>query len=301
VIEDFIKGLPRQKRTGCLVSPLVIIGMHRSGTTMLARQLEALGVLMGQRKESNHESTLFLGIDTWLVEQCGAAWDNPQAIGYLLKNKEARALCADYIRRYLLDTPRAISYLGLQKYLRYRSPANLSVPWGWKSPLSAFTLPIWLDLFPDLKIIHIRRHGVDVANSLQHRGRIDATTSFDKSLYYRFPLLHTLRPKIGEFIRVRCDTLEGGLSLWEEYVAEAHRHVDDLGKRALELKYETFLSQPEEVLRTAVRFCGLPSSDEDVKRVASQVRKERAYAYRTIPELRAFADRVPERLSAYGY
>jgi hypothetical protein len=282
-------------------SPIVIIGMHRSGTTMLARQLEALGVLMGKRKESNHESTLFLNIDSWLVGQCGGAWDNPQAIRYLLDNKEARVLCANYIRRYLLGTPRAISYLGVWNYIRYKSPFNLCVPWGWKSPLSTFTLPIWRDLFPELKIIHIRRHGVDVANSLRHRGRIDAITALDRSLYYKLPLLHTLRPKLGEFIRVRTDTLEGGLSLWEEYVAEADRHVSALRQRALELKYETLLSEPEEALAAAARFCGLPSSDEDVKKVASLVRKERAYAYRSKSELRDFADRVPDRLSAYGY
>ena len=72
-------------------SPIIIIGMHRSGTTMLSRQLEALGVFMGNKKESNHEATFFLGIDSWLVTQCGGAWDNPQAIRYLLENKQVRA------------------------------------------------------------------------------------------------------------------------------------------------------------------------------------------------------------------
>ena len=32
------------------ISPIIIIGMHRSGTTMLSRQLEALGVFMGKKK-----------------------------------------------------------------------------------------------------------------------------------------------------------------------------------------------------------------------------------------------------------
>ena len=283
------------------VPPIIIIGMHRSGTTMLARQLEALGVFVGKRKEPNHEATLFLDIDLWLVGQCGGSWDNPQPIRYLLENKEIRAQVSDYIYRYLLSTPRAISYLGWQRYFRYKSPFAFDVPWGWKCPLSTFTLPIWLDLFPDAKIIHIRRHGVDVANSLRQRGRRGVTPTLFRTLYHKLPILHALRPKTGEFIRVRCDSLEGGLSLWEEYVAEAQRHVCALRDRALELKYEALLREPEEVLNQVIHFAGLSVSDEAIKRVVAWVHKERAYAYREKPELRAFADRVPERLGAYGY
>jgi hypothetical protein len=69
----------------------------------------------------------------------------------------------------------------------------------------------------------------------------------------------------------------------------------------LELKYETLLGEPEEALNKIIRFCGLPVSDEAIKRVGGLVRKERAYAYREKPDLRAFADRVPERLAGYGY
>ena len=284
------------------ISPIIIIGMHRSGTTMLSRQLEALGVFMGKQKDSNHEATFFLGIDEWLMGQCGGSWDNPQAIRYLLENKRVRAHVSDYIRRYLLSTPRTISYLGWRGYIRHRSLFNLDIPWGWKSPMSTFTLPIWLDLMPDAKIIHIYRHGVDVANSLRQRNRSGWTLTPFQRLYYKWPPLHAIRPKIGEFIRLRCDSLEGGLTLWEEYVAEARAHVQALGEeRALELKYETLLGEPEEALHKIIRFCGLPVSDEAIKRVGGLVRKERAYAYREKPDLRAFADRVPERLAGYGY
>ena len=155
---------------------------------------------------------------------------------------------------------------------------------------------------PDAKIIHIYRHGVDVANSLRQRGRQGWTQNPLQRLYYRVPLLHAVRPKSGEFIRVRCDSLEGGLTLWEEYVAEARGHVRSLGEeRALELKYETLLCEPERVLNKVIRFCGLPVSDEAIKSVGTLVRKERAYAYREKPDLQEFADRVPERLAGYGY
>lgn len=283
------------------LAPIIIVGMHRSGTTMLARQVEALGVLMGKKKDANHESTFFLNINRWLTVQSGGSWDNPQSIHYLLENKEARRRVVDYIDRYLLRTPRAVSYLGWRKYVRYRSPFNLDIPWGWKCPLNTFTLPIWLDLFPNAKVIHIYRHGVDVANSLRQRGRRDASPAHARGFYYKFPVLHTLRPKTGEFIRVRCDSLEGGLSLWEEYFDEARAHVTALNGRALELKYEAFLCEPEQVLKTVASFCQLPVGKTAIKDVAAMVHKERAYAYREKPDLQGFAERVAGRLKTYGY
>jgi hypothetical protein len=282
-------------------APIIILGMHRSGTTMLARQLEALSVFMGKKKETNHESTFFLNINRWLMAQSGGSWDNPQSVRYLLENKDARRQVTEYIDRYLLRTPRAISYLGWGKYLRYRTPFELGRPWGWKCPLNTFTLPIWLDLFPHAKVIHIYRHGVDVANSLKQRGRRDATPTHFSGLYYKLPILHAIRPKSGEFLRVRCDSLEGGLSLWEEYFAEARVHVNALGGRAFELKYESLLAEPEEVLKAIARFCSLPVSDAAIAGVAALVQRERAYAYREKPELQAFADRVAGRLHGYGY
>jgi hypothetical protein len=281
--------------------PIIIIGMHRSGTAMLARQLEALSVFMGKKKEANHESTFFLNINRWLMAQSGGSWDNPQSIHHLLENKEARRWVADYIDRYLLRTPRTISYLGWEKYISYRSPFKLDILWGWKCPLNTFTLPIWLDLFPTAKIIHIHRHGVDVANSLRQRGRRDANPARFNALYYKLPILHAIRPKSGELIRVRCDSLEGGLSLWEEYFDEARAHVSALDGRAFELKYETLLCEPEEVLKEVARFCNLPVSAAAIEEVAALVQRERAYAYREKPDLQAFAERVAVRLNAYGY
>jgi hypothetical protein len=282
-------------------SPIIIVGMHRSGTTMLARQLEALGVFMGEKKESNHESTFFLNVNRWLMSQSGGSWDNPQSVHYLLENKDARRRVTDYIERYLLRTPRVISYLGWGKFIRYRSPFELEIPWGWKCPLNTFTLPIWLDLFPHAKVIHIYRHGVDVANSLKQRGKQDASLARFQGLYFKLPILHAIRPKSGEFIRVRCDSLEGGLSLWEEYFTEARTHVMALEERAFELKYETLLCEPKRILQEIARFCNLPASNAATEAVASLVQKERAYAFREKPDLQAFAERVAGRLHGYGY
>src|SRR5262249_51761949 len=77
-------------------------------------------------------------------------------------------LVLDYIR-FRMRTPHAISFLCLAAYLRYRSITNMKQPWGWKDPRNTYTLPIWLDVFPHAKVVHVYRHGVDVAHSLRVR------------------------------------------------------------------------------------------------------------------------------------
>jgi hypothetical protein len=283
-------------------NPIIIIGMHRSGTSIVTRMLEGLGLFVGTRKEYNQEAIFFLQIDRWLLSQCGASWQHPQGIGYLLQEKEVRALTADYIARYLIESPRIISFMGWKNYLRYKSLFNFPVRWGWKCPLSTYTLPIWLDIFPSAKVIHVYRHGVDVANSLRQRSLPTFNPADRQGVYYKLRFLHWFRPKAGGFMdSMRCATLEGGLSLWEEYLSEARTHVERLAGQALEVKYEDLIQEPGRGLRQMADFCGLHSSEETFERVAGQVNKERAYAYRGSLELKSFADRVAGRLVAQNY
>ena len=281
--------------------PIIIIGMHRSGTAMLSRMLEDLGLFMGYKKQHDHEALFFLKINDWLLSQCGGSWEYPEAFHYLLRYKEVRALALTYIR-YIIKTPRIISYLGLKRYLKYHSLYDLDFPWGWKDPRNTFTLPLWLDIFPDAKVIHIYRNGVDVANSLKVR----EDTIFRKRsqpIHNRYKrMLYILRPKLGGFTNfLRCASLEGGFSLWEEYLTEAQTHVESLKDRAISIKYEDFLAEPHRILSSLACFCGLSVSDDVIIKAAGKAVKSRAYAYKDNPELRIFCEQVASRMHKYGY
>ena len=137
---------------------------------MLSRMLEQQGLFLGKTKgkAENNESKFFRTLNNWLFQQAGAHWDNPDPWQLWLANDLAREASVNFVRG-LLGTPRAISYLGFWGYLRYRSPASWPRPWGWKDPLNTFTLPVWLHLYPQARVIHIYRNGVDVAGSLRRR------------------------------------------------------------------------------------------------------------------------------------
>ncbi len=279
--------------------PVIIIGMHRSGTSMLNRILETIGLRVGVIKGKNHEVRFFQDLNQWLMHQCGGSWDHPAPTYYLLRDKPTREMVLDYLR-LLFHSPIAAHFLGSFGFLRYRSIFNLDVPWGWKDPRNTFTLHIWLDLFPQAKVIHIYRHGVDVAKSLKIRR--DETFARGKESYFRHKRLYALRRKRDGFSHsVRCATFEGGFSLWEEYLSEAKKHVGNLDSQSFELQYEEFLADPLKKLQDLASFCNLNPSDTQVKSAVRTVVKNRAYVYRSEPRLKAFAVSVKDRLAVHGY
>jgi hypothetical protein len=269
---------------------VIVIGMHRSGTTMLAGMLAELGLFIGARTDHNNECPLFLALERQILRQSGGSWQCPEALYPLLENAAARAMATDYIRRTLVS-PQIIGYLGWTRYLRYRTPANLDFPWGWKSPVTTYTLPLWLDLFPEARVIHLYRHGVDVAQSLRVRAERE-----QEAVRRR---LHVSRKLL--YWHWRIISLERGFALWQAYLTQARRHVRALQHQAYELKYEDVLAAPGLALQSLVAFCGLHTTEEEITRVARRVRPERAYAYQDSPELQRFAVRVAPRLHALGF
>lgn len=260
------KSFPERKETH---PPIIIIGMHRSGTSLLSRLLEALGLFLGKKKDGNHEAVFFQAINDWLLRQAGGAWDNPAPIQYLLDSPEISERTSDYIRHYLLTSPRAASYMGWLNYLRHRSLVPLTRPWGWKDPRNTFTLPIWLSIFPQAKIIHLHRSGMDVALSLRQRGRRE----FRLQQWYRsVPLLHWIRPKRGGFVHSpRCDQLDSGLALWNEYMKQGARHVSALKNRAFDMSFEELVREPLRSLSAAAEFCDLPTDNAAIERASQQI------------------------------
>lgn len=218
----------------------------------------------------------------------------------VLEVGEGNRLVNDYLGQ-MTESTRVASYLGPGGYLRRHTPRNLDFSWGWKDLRNTYTLPLWLDLFSEARVIHIYRHGVDVAGSLQTREQATLAQRIS-ARYKRLRPLHRLVPKRSGFVQSpRCLTLGGGFSLWEEYTTEAARQTADLGECALTLRYEGLLEEPKGPLRSLADSCGVPAPDGAVARITGGIRRDRAYAYRRDPELSTFAETVEDRLQSLGY
>lgn len=150
---------------------VLVLGMHRSGTSTLARGLRVLGVALGKNLLPAHpcnpkgffEDAGFYAFNKALLAQLGLTWRSPEA-------PDAAAL------RRLAAGPPGVTALGL---LREKS-AGQAIP-GLKDPRMSRLLPFWR---PVLAASGLRahccialRHPESVAHSLWQRDRLNAEHS----------------------------------------------------------------------------------------------------------------------------
>lgn len=282
--------------------PILLIGMHRSGTSMLTRTLQGFGLWMGRGTTRNEECRFTNRLNYWVFGQASATWERPEGVDALLADDEVRPWVVDYLAG-VTDGPAAARYLGLKRFLRYRSMHRIAEPWGFKDPRTTYTLPLWRAVFPDLRVLHITRHGVDVAESLRVRRERAVAASIDRYRRRRGRYVNNpLAPKRGGFGHSpSVGTLEGGLDLWAAYTARARAHVADMGERALELRYEDLLADPEPGLQRIVDFCGLEVGPAAIKTEAAKFDLSRSFSHRSNDELLEFANRSLAILSQHNY
>ena len=276
--------------------PIIIIGMHRSGTSMITRLLEQQGLFMGWRKDPNDEAFFFLRLNEWLLAQTSHTWDNPPNAADWLGDATLRNALGQGLRAALPSID-AIRYWGLRGMFAHRNPFGAKYPWGWKDPRNTITLPLWLDIFPEARVVHIRRHGIDVARSLTTRNQAIGDKILKQGIPLRLPF--TRMKPLG--MSTRCSLIEDAFTLWDEYLMHAERHLKTLGSQALDIRYEDFLDSPTDVTARIANFCGLSQNDNAISRACQALDRGRAYAHRGDPLMIELEKRFRDRLSAHGY
>lgn len=194
--------------------------MHRSGTTLVARSLEKAGIFMGVIKDHNWEAMHFLSLNQQTLWAAGGSWLEPvipQAIHY--KTLPARSLYEEHFK--LVNSRQKLRHL-----LAPRS-------WGWKDPRNTFTLPMWLEIFPNARVIHVLRDKKVIARSLMKRNQVK-----------------------GEVQDDRLNDLDFNIQLAEKYQNQGMSYADRLGKRYHEIWYEDLVQLKPEPIRQLEHFTG---------------------------------------------
>jgi hypothetical protein len=167
---------------------VIILGMHRSGTSLVAGSLEAAGLFLGEvntaapfNRRGNRENEGIRAFNERLLARAGAAWNRPpkEQVAWV---REDEVIAFDLIRPYL-DHGR---------------------PWGFKDPRSLWTVEGWLPVLRNPRIVAVVRHPTLVAKSLAARSG-SLHVSYDDGLALwqtynvellrfaralRFPILH---------------------------------------------------------------------------------------------------------------
>ena len=277
--------------------PIIICGMHRSGTSLLCRALEQAGLFAGDVKEHNHEAVFFLTLNQWIFEQLGATWDNTYNMRFLNDDLAGYLLA---VIGNVLKSPSAASFTGSDPHHLDMFFADKGVAWGWKDPRNTFTAPLWKSIFPDAKIIHVCRNPLDVADSLRRR-------EHETLERHKVQLAGMPADQLDGSMRYqqspRLFHLEEGLALWEEYTAQALLLERQFGTDAVRIRYEDFLASPVTELARLTEFAGLDTDTEQLQAAVAQVNPERRCAFTGSDELlalyRAYRDR--EIMRQLGY
>ncbi len=139
---------------------LAIGGMHRSGTSLLAKILHDAGMYLGDEEqlmapaednpEGFWEHVDFVELNDKLLSRLQGGWDFvPELPEGWLNDESLDGLKAE--ARQLIAEFAAYSF------------------WGWKDPRNTLTFDFWKALIPELKFILAVRHPLEVARSLQKR------------------------------------------------------------------------------------------------------------------------------------
>ncbi|MGB0954077.1 MAG: sulfotransferase [Planctomycetota bacterium] len=134
------------------MTTVIVLGMHRSGTSCLAGSLQASDLELGEvhtanphNKKGNRENQAVMDLHESLLAQAGASWDAPAVVTWDEEHRKMR----DAIIEGFRETPM----------------------WGFKDPRTCFTLDGWLEVLPQTKLVGTFRNPKSVALSLVTRNR----------------------------------------------------------------------------------------------------------------------------------
>jgi hypothetical protein len=144
---------------GLLTRPVAVVGMHRSGTSMVAKLLQQAGLNLGdeadlmppaaENPEGFYEHLQFVRLNDEVLNVAGAGWDCPPAAG------------VDW------DDDALDPYRTRARHLA--APLQERLPWGWKDPRTTLTLPFWRSAFGPLRTVVVVRNPLEVVTSLHRR------------------------------------------------------------------------------------------------------------------------------------
>ena len=151
-------------------TPIIVTGMHRSGTSLVASWLSALGVDMGQEllppdkgnPRGYFEDVVFQQFQRRVLSECCLPDDGGHPDwGWTESEQLNREAFKDFVpaaTNMLVSRAEAWGLRGSRR------------PWGWKDPRTALLLDFWDPLLDGANYVFVYRFPWEVADSMQRLG-----------------------------------------------------------------------------------------------------------------------------------
>ena len=221
--------------------PVLVVGMHNSGTSILTEILHKNGIFFGANMH-HFESYFFSNfINDRLILGGGGNWAQLP----LLSEEDVLGF-ADTVGPF-------IKKHWIADYLQWGYDGKS--PWGIKDPRLCILLPLYLKIFPDARVIHIRRDPNDVAASLSAKYKAGVGVLPDFEHWRALTNAYTQRVL--------------------DYANQCRSYI--------ELSYEEFCREPEPLARDLFQKLDLPYTDH-ASRLLKKVTPSRIGSYQRMIE-----------------
>ena len=172
---------------------IIILGMHRSGTSMLAGVLHHLNIDMGNTHINAHasnpfghfEDTQFFSLNQKILQSAGGSWEHPPGHGAILSQQ---SIFSDEI----------------EALVKLKNHQEI---WGWKDPRTSLTVDLYMPYISNAYFIHSYRNKFAIADSLYRRNGLSRSLSFElikiyedriANFFKRYPYLKSINIQYEE-------------------------------------------------------------------------------------------------------
>ena len=211
---------------------LMIAGMHRSGTSLLASWLQQCGLYIGD-------------------ELVPAGVGNPLGHFEDIKFLEFHDAVLQENDFPVLVTNQVIRVSEEQRRLALAITADRrDLPqWGWKDPRTCLFLPFWKEVIPDAKAIFIFRHPIDVINSFRRR-------ALQRQAKTGEPLFATERGQLWQSLRLQIQLVINYLHSWSRHNQEILNFATNHPANSLIVQVEDLHTHSDQIVNHLVNGWG---------------------------------------------
>ncbi len=272
--------------------PVVIGALGGSGTRLIAQTLMELGYYLGDEIDEQNDSLLFTRIfqrPDWIRTTGRENFDRYLSMFTRRMTGEGWSL-TDIIRYITALYRKSTIKSGRRKELIHAFTQNWCsgkhqlTRWGWKEPISHLFLQELVDYFPNMKYIHVIRHGLDMAFStntqqLRYWGyRYDLSVNLEKD---NIPYM-----QLEYWIRSNKQAIETARN--------------SLGSNFYLLNYDEYCQNPEPELERLLEFLDIKTTDEECRRLVNLSKPTSTGRYKN-RNIRLFNDRQISEVTQLGF
>ena len=165
---------------------VIVLGMHRSATSMVARALHTCKEVdmgdyllgsMSSNPKGHFEDRLFLSLNSDILHAAGGDWDDPPSC-------EKIAQQADQFSKRIKTAIRG----SMKRAEEKGYPA-----WGWKDPRTILTIDLYMPYLDNPQFIITLRNPHDIAKSLQERDGFSIERGLNLAKEYQYRLTEFAR------------------------------------------------------------------------------------------------------------